>query len=164
MSRQSSRCCVNSRGLANAIRQTAYSQAAAGFPNLSAKVDLTTAIVTTIQALAWPAAIFGGVWLLRREIRALFERISQIKLQGPRDRRPRDPGQDARGAVVGRAPATIGRRERQGRCRRVDEVGIGLAEERHHRELEAPPGPARRGRQTERATISCPCRPLCPTP
>jgi hypothetical protein len=42
-------------------------------------VDLTTAIVTTIQALAWPAAVFGGVWLLRREIRALLERISQIK-------------------------------------------------------------------------------------
>jgi hypothetical protein len=35
-------------------------------------VDLTTAIVTTIQALAWPAAILGGVLFLRREIRALF--------------------------------------------------------------------------------------------
>jgi hypothetical protein len=33
-------------------------------------VDLTTAIVTGIQALAWPVAVFGGVWLLRREIPA----------------------------------------------------------------------------------------------
>jgi hypothetical protein len=42
-------------------------------------VDLTTAIVTAIQALAWPAAVIGGVLLLRREIQALFERISGIK-------------------------------------------------------------------------------------
>jgi hypothetical protein len=42
-------------------------------------VDLTTAIVTTIQALAWPVVILGGVLILRREIRALFDRISQIK-------------------------------------------------------------------------------------
>jgi hypothetical protein len=46
---------------------------------LSPEVDLTTAIVTAIQALAWPVAVFGGVWLLRQEIRALLERISQIK-------------------------------------------------------------------------------------
>ena len=35
MSRQSSRCCGNSPGLADAIRQSTYSQAAAGFRNLS---------------------------------------------------------------------------------------------------------------------------------
>ena len=40
--------------------------------NLSAKVDITTAIVDTIQAIAWPVAILAGVLFLRREIRALF--------------------------------------------------------------------------------------------
>jgi hypothetical protein len=42
-------------------------------------VDLSTAIVSTIQALAWPATVFGGVLILRHEIRALLNRISGIK-------------------------------------------------------------------------------------
>lgn len=42
-------------------------------------MDLTTAIVDTIQSLAWPAAVFGSVWVLRQEIRALLTRVSGIK-------------------------------------------------------------------------------------
>jgi hypothetical protein len=42
-------------------------------------VDLSTAIVTTIQALAWPSVVFGSVLVLRHEIRALLKRISGIK-------------------------------------------------------------------------------------
>jgi hypothetical protein len=42
-------------------------------------VDITTAIVDTIQALAWPAAVLGSVWVVRREIRALLKRVSGIK-------------------------------------------------------------------------------------
>jgi len=47
--------------------------------NLSPEVDITTAIVTAVQALVWPVAALLGILFLRREIRALFERISQIK-------------------------------------------------------------------------------------
>jgi hypothetical protein len=42
-------------------------------------LDVTTAIVDIIQAVAWPSAILGGVWLLRREIRALLKRVSGIR-------------------------------------------------------------------------------------
>ena len=51
-----------------------------------ASVDWVTALTAIIKALAeliaalaWPAAIIGVAWILRKEIRALLARILSIK-------------------------------------------------------------------------------------